>query len=383
MARFPEANPASWPVLGGGERNALRELVIGGPQSRAEIARRLGISRTSLTRSSRTLIEQGFVTEGAVELRGTTGRPSELLHLRPESRTMLGIKLTGDRLYSVVTDLQATVLASHDEPLVSKAVEDVVEQIAGVCERFRTAHPNIAAAGIGLAGDVATAGGRQIVVDSPFLGWSDVAFADLVSRRLGILVETENDVRSLTAAEHWFGVGAGYRSMALVTVGYGLGFGLVVGGELVTGAHGRAARLDHLMIDPGGPRCGSGHRGCASMYLTDWGIVSALRTPGLTYQDALALARGGDPAAQRAFADAGNALGILVATLANTIDPEKIVVTGEGIAVAELARTEIDAAIEAHRHPTGAPIDLDVQPFAFEEWARAGAALAIRAGLQV
>ncbi|MFG3341348.1 ROK family protein [Glycomyces sp. NPDC048151] len=385
MSRFPappEADPALWPVLGGGERNALRELVIGGPQSRAEIARRLGISRTSLTRATRTLIEQGFVAEGAVELRGATGRPSELLHVRAGSRTMLGVKLTVDRLFAVVTDLNAAVLASHDEPLVSHSVQDVVDQIAGVCERFRDKHPNIAAAGIGLAGDVATAGGRQIVVDSPFLGWRDVALADLVSRRLGVLVATENDVRALTAAEHWFGVGAGYESMALVTVGYGLGFGLVVGGGLVTGAHGKAARLDHLVVDPNGPRCGSGHRGCASMYLTDWGIVSALRTPGLTYQDVLALARGGDPAAQRAFADAGNALGVLVATLANTIDPEKIVVTGEGIAVAELARTEVDAAIEAHRHPTGAPVDLDVQPFAFEEWARAGAVLAIRAGLE-
>jgi predicted NBD/HSP70 family sugar kinase len=82
-----------------------------------------------------------------------------------------------------------------------------------------------------------------------------------------------------------------------------------------------------------------------------------------------------------AFGDAGRALGVLVAMVANTMDPEKIVITGDGIAVTELSRTEMEAAIEAHRHPTGAPITLDIQPFAFVEWARAGAVLAIRSCL--
>jgi predicted NBD/HSP70 family sugar kinase len=106
--------------------------------------------------------------------------------------------------------------------------------------------------------------------------------------------------------------------------------------------------------------------------------VGALRTPGLDYASVLQLARNGDPAARQAFRDAGHALGVLAATLANTMDPEKIVITGDGIAVTELAREELDAAIAANRHPDGAPIALDIQPFEFDEWARAGAVLAIR-----
>ncbi|GAB3652688.1 ROK family protein [Glycomyces tarimensis] len=386
MATLPApqvAGPEPWPTLSAGERSALRELLVHGPKSRAEIARQLGMSRASLTRVTRALVEHGFVTEGAMELRGATGRPSELLHIRPQARSFLGVKLTSDTLFAVVTDLSARVLASHDEPLDSRTVDDTVAQIGRVHERFAAAHPDIAAAGICLAGDLIAAAGRQIVVDSPFLGWREVALAELVGARLGIPVATENDVRSLTAAEHWFGVGAGFDSMALLTVGAGIGFGLVVDGKVVTGAHGKAGRLDHLIVDPSGPRCQYGHRGCASTYLPNGSIVAALRTPGFDYETVVGLARSGDHAAVQAFRDAGHALGVLVATIANTMDPEKIVITGDGIAVTELARTEIEAAIETNRHPTGAPIALDIQPFEFVEWARAGAVLAIRACLQL
>ncbi|SDD59601.1 ROK family transcriptional regulator [Glycomyces harbinensis] len=379
---LPGEESEPWPALGGVERQALRELLIHGPKSRAEIARELGMSRASLTRVTRTLVDHGFVAEGASQLRGTTGRPSELLHVRPGARSFLGVKLTGEDLFAVVTDLTAKVLASHDEPLRSKAVDDVVAQIGEVHDRLRAAHPDIAAAGICLAGDVTDADGHQIIVESLFLGWYRVHLADLVRERIGVPVATENDVRSLTAAEHWFGVGAGFDSMALLTVGAGVGLGLVADGKVVTGAHGKSARVDHQLVDSNGPMCGHGHRGCVSVYLPNGSIVASLRTPGLDYPGAVALARGRDHAAMAAFGDAGRALGTLVAMVANTMDPEKIVITGDGIAVTEIARTEMESAIEAHRHPTGGPVTLDIQPFEFVEWARAGAVLAIRSCLQ-
>lgn len=377
MEQTSEGGPTAAP-LSALERSTLRELLIHGPKSRAEIARELGMSRASLTRVTRTLMEQGLVAEGAVELRGTTGRPSEVIHIRPDGRRFLGVKLTSDRLFAVVTDLAAQALAEHDEPLVSQSVEDVVAQIGGAYARFTGEFPDIAAAGIGLAGDVASVGGRQIVLESPFLGWREVPLADLVSERLGVRAAAENDVRALTAAEHWFGIGAGYESMVLITVGTGIGVGIVVDGKVVTGANGRAGSLEHLPIDPSGPRCERGHRGCLASYLANAAIVGALRTPGLDYASVVELARGGDPAARQAFRDAGHALGVLTATLANAIDPEKIVITGDGIAVTELARDELDAAIAAGRQSDEAPIALDIQPFEFDEWARAGAVLAIR-----
>lgn len=367
----------SWPSLGNLERTTLVELLVDGPQSRAEIARKLGLSRASLTRVARSLINQGFVTEGALELRGATGRPSEMLQVDPSARRFLGVKLTDDTLYAVVTDLAGTIQASHSERLVSTSVEDTVDQLAAVRQRLAPEGGEIAAAGISLAGDVTRIDGRQVVINSPFLGWRDVLLADLLTERLGVPVATENDVRSLTAAEHWFGVGAGVDSMVLITVGVGVGVGIVIDGSVIGGTHGTAGQLDHLIIDPNGPRCEQ-HRGCVSSFLTNFGLVAALRSPGIGYPEAVRLAHAGDPAARQAFYDAGHALGVLVATLANTLDPEKIVITGDGIAVTELADKAIEESIALHRRPPDGPVALDIQPFEFSQWARGGAVLAIR-----
>ncbi|WP_437386485.1 ROK family protein [Plantibacter flavus] len=379
----PNVTPSArdWPYLADAERGALRELLIHGPLPRAEIARRLGVSRASLTRATRVLMEQSMITEGEVALRAAMGRPSEMLVVRHDTHHFLGVKLTGDAVFAVVTDLGAQIVASVEEPLVSTSVSDTVDQIAAIHARFAERFDDIHAAGVCLAGDLARVDGRQIVVVSFFLQWRDVPLAELLSERLGIPVTADNDVRALTAAEHWFGAGAGCDSLAVVTVGAGIGSGLVVDGAVVTGHHGRAGRLDHLIVDSNGPSCGLGHRGCASAYLPSESIVEAIGVPDLDYAGAVELARAGHEGAQRAFDDAGRALGVLIGTILNGLDPEKIVLTGEGLAVVELAGDSIDRSIEAVRLPSEQPVPLDVQPFEFTEWARAGAVVAIRSVL--
>lgn len=372
----------AWPYLTGVERGALRELLIHGALPRAEIARRINVSRASLTRASRILMEHSFVAEDEIALRGAMGRPSEMLVVREDTHHLLGIKLTGDSVFAVVTDLRARSVAEVEERLVSTSVEDTVDQIAAIHARFARSFGDIRAAGICLAGDLAQIDGRQIVVASYFLRWHDVPLAELLEQRLGIPVTADNDVRALTAAEHWFGAGAGCDSLALVTVGAGIGFGLVIEGRVVTGHNGRAGQLDHLIVDSNGPRCGLGHHGCASAYLPSASIVTAIGVDGLDYAGAVDLARGGDPAARRAFDDAARALGVIIGTVLNGLDPEKIVLTGDGLAVMEISGDEVMRTIETVRLPSERPVPLDVQPFEFTEWARAGAVVAIRSLLR-
>ena len=368
----------AWPYLTGVERGALRELLIHGALPRAEIARRINVSRASLTRASRVLMEHSLVAEDEIALRGAMGRPSEMLVIREDTHHLLGIKLTGDSVFAVVTDLRARSVAEVEERLVSTSVGDTVDQIAAIHARFARTFGDIRAAGICLAGDLAQIDGRQIVVASYFLRWHDVPLAELLEQRIGIPVTADNDVRALTAAEHWFGAGAGCDSLALVTVGAGIGFGLVVEGRVVTGHNGRAGQLDHLIVDSNGPTCGLGHHGCASAYLPSASIVTAIGVEGLDYPGAVELARAGDPAATRAFDAAARALGLMIGTIINGLDPEKIVLTGDGLAVMDISGDEVMRAIDATRLPSDLPIPLDVQPFEFTEWARAGAVVAIR-----
>ncbi|NQX26427.1 ROK family transcriptional regulator [Microbacteriaceae bacterium VKM Ac-2854] len=367
-----------WPYLPDAERGALRELLIHGPLPRAEIARRIDVSRASLTRATRVLMEHGMIAEGEVALRGAMGRPSEMLVVRHDAHHFLGVKLTGDTVFAVVTDLGAQVVAEVEEPLDSTSVEDTVEQIGRIHDRLALEYADIHAAGVCLAGTIVRIDGREIVVVSEYLRWHDVPLSELLSARIGVPVTADNDVRALTATEHWFGVGAGCDALALVTVGAGIGTGIVVEGKVITGAHGRAVRLDHIVVDTGGPVCGLGHRGCASAYLPADAIVAAVGILGLDYPGAVELAKTGHPGAVRAFDDAARALGVLIGTVLNGFDPEKIVLTGDGLAVVDLAEPRIRATIDTVRLPSPHPVPLEVVPFEFTEWARAGAVLAIR-----
>ncbi|WP_433928249.1 ROK family protein [Curtobacterium flaccumfaciens] len=368
----------AWPALPDGSRLALREILIHGVLSRAEIARSLGLSRASLTRAMRILVSQRLVVEVGTDVRGATGRPSELLQVSSGQWEFLGVKLTKDRLYAAVTDLGGRVLALHEEAIDDTAAESLAEQITLVLERLRDAHPAICAIGVSLPGDVMLRAGESVVAASVFLGWHEVPFARMLEERTGIATFTANDVHALTAKEHWFGAGAGRGSMVLVTVGEGLGLGLIANGQVSTGEHGRLGRIGHLPVLGGGPDCGLGHAGCASSYLPSPVIVRNAGHEGKTYDQVVELARDGDEGALAAFEDAGRALGVLLATAVHIADPSAIVLTGDGLPVYDLARATVDESMRAALAPYTEPVTVEVQPFEFSEWARAGAVLAIR-----
>jgi predicted NBD/HSP70 family sugar kinase len=119
-----------------------------------------------------------------------------------------------------------------------------------------------------------------------------------------------------------------------------------------------------------------------SALLPNRAIVDALRIPGLDFAGAVALARDGHVGALRAFTEAGHALGVLIATVANALDPEKIVLAGDGLAVMELAGDEVRSTAERALAPGIPTPALDVQPFQFDEWARGGAVVGLRTMLR-
>ncbi|MFI9007958.1 ROK family protein [Actinosynnema sp. NPDC053489] len=364
------APPPPWPRLTEVARDVLLEVLVHGPLSRAEIAARLRLSRPTLTRVTRTLVSHGLLVEGDTKPRATAGRPSELLHVRGPAHRFLGVKLTADRLFATATDLTATPLATTDEPLPSRDPDEVVGRIADLARRF----PGLTGIGVTLGGNVFDG----LVTRDEFLGWTDVPLARAVARAAGVPTAADNDVQALTAAEHWFGPGAGLRSMAVITVGAGVGTGLVVAGGLVTGTHGRPPQFSHTLVDGKGPLCGCGRRGCISSYLMTHVMLRRLSgRPG--YDEALRRVRAGDPEARQVFGEAGYALGVLIGTVANVVDPQKVLLTGDGLPLYEVSAPLVHDGIEDTFEDDPALIDLDVRPFDFSEWARSGAALAIKA----
>jgi predicted NBD/HSP70 family sugar kinase len=369
---------AAWPDLHEAQRNILIDLLVHGTRSRAELSRRAGLSRATVTRLTRGLIDMGLVSEGDTRPLAGRGRPQEMLVLRPESAHFVGFKLTGDVAYVALTDLSASVLYTEEHRITSRDVESVVAMIADVVSRLEREFTRVSAIGVCLAGDVQYSDGRALIVDSEFLGWDEVPLVDLLEQATHLPTSIANDVQSLTAAHHWFGEGVGYRSMALIVFGAGVGCGVVIGDSLVDGSRGHPGRIEHLGVDSTGPLCDRGHHGCVVSYLTTRSIAKNAGHPGASYDTIVDLARAGDSASLAAFRAAGRALGTAIAYISNLLDVELVIVTGEGLAVRELAGEAIDLAIAEHRDPPDVAVPVEYAEFEFVAYARAAAIGAVR-----
>ncbi|GAA2564327.1 ROK family protein [Winogradskya consettensis] len=351
-----------------------------GPISRVALARRLNLSSAAVTKAARPLIAMGYLEEqAATERTGPgAGRPASPLAIRADREFFVGVKITGDELIGVVTDLRAEVRTSAHRRLTATGIDDVLTQLGElVNELLGSFRPRTRHLGLAVSGDVDHATG--FVRYSPFLRWHDVALRELAEKATGLTVTVENDVKALTTAEQWFGEGVGADSFALVTVGAGIGCGLIVGGRLVSGAHGVAGEIGHISVDTNGPACHCGSRGCVEAIAGADAIVRAVGRPGVTFSQAVALARSGDAAVGAVFARAGDAIGSGIAAVANLVGPSRIVVSGEGLSAYDLFEPHIRAGFQRQAFGAAADCSLSIRPLPFEEWARGAAAVSIKA----
>ncbi|OIJ68988.1 MarR family transcriptional regulator [Streptomyces mangrovisoli] len=371
----------SWLPLSPGERSVAIEVLVHGPLSRTELAHRLGLSAGSLTRLTKPLTEAGLLVEvpdggGLAESR--QGRPSQPLDVVAESRRFLGYKITADRVYGVVTTLRSEITARCERPLTTHEPAEVAALLAEITAELAGEHPGLAGIGIGVGGLVE---GRSVIGESPFLGWRGVPLAALVEARTGLPVVVENDVAAFVEAETWFGAGRGLDRFVVLTIGAGIGYGLVLGGKRVPGTHEDRGFGQHWILDPNGPLTPDGRRGSAASLLTIPSIRYQVQAAGgveRSYEEILALAAAGDPMPARVVHEAARALGVLVAQIANFVMPQKILLAGEGVGLMDVAGGTVADSLVAHRHPLAAPVDLETKVSDFHDWARGAAVLAIQ-----
>ncbi|MEI5584349.1 MULTISPECIES: ROK family transcriptional regulator [unclassified Agromyces] len=374
--------------LGNSARELARQVLIHGPISRAELGRRLGLSPASLTRLSKPFLDRGLFVEAPDLVQGATGRPARPLDVRPEARRFVGIKLSGDAAHAVLADLRATALAREERPLPEHDPEAVVDVIADLVRDLRAAagdggaeSARLAGVGVSIGGNVAD---QRVVTRAPFLGWRDIDLAGRLEARLGVPVDVENDVTALTTAEQWFGPARGRDAFAVVTVGAGVGYGLVMHDRVVTTRDTGLGLGGHLPLDPSGPLCMDGHRGCSTAMLS---IPSICAQVGIAlarevhYDEVLELAAARHPLAASVTDAAGRALGRMMAYIANLAMVDEIVLSGEGVGLWTVAGDAALAALAADRDPEASDVLVHVDDAGFDPWARGAAAVAIQGAL--
>jgi predicted NBD/HSP70 family sugar kinase len=368
--------------------SALFETVLTkGPLSRRDVARLTGLSAASVTKLVKPMITNGYLIENDREA-GVPGRPQIPLQVDPSRHFAVGIKLMNSEIVGVVADLHAEVLSSYRLKLTKSAPADVVdaiEKITGILlEESPIQRDRLLGIGIGLSGHIN--GSSGVLHQSPLLGWRNVPLRQLVADRMRVPVVIENDVNTLAVAEQWFGPGSGYGSFAVVTVGAGVGCGLVLDGQLWQGISGAAGEFGHMVVDPDGPECHCGKRGCLESIASDTAIAAAMsRAVGRKISkvsQVVALAHAGDPDAQGVFQQAGTALGRALAALVNLLNPPLIILSGEGITASDLFIDALRSELERDAFSTTAQdCTLLVRPLPDETWARGAAATMLRHGV--
>jgi glucokinase len=262
-----------------------------------------------------------------------------------EAELLGGIDLGGTKVLSICLGKDEAVQGHDLRPThADRGPDAVIDTMVASLEEARAGR-TIAAAGVSTPGPCNPELG--IVTEPPNLpGWHDVPLAALLLRRLGVPVWIENDANAAALAEHRLGVGRGSKHMLLLTLGTGIGGGLILDGRLYHGASGAAGELGHVQLEAEGPLCGCGRRGClealasgSALEREAWAIA-ALRPQGLVATlaaqhglkpDARVLemaADAGDREAEEAILRAGRYLGSGLASIVNVFNPEVVVIGG-------------------------------------------------------
>ncbi len=253
---------------------------------------------------------------------------------------VIGVDLGGTNLRSALLSPDGELLDKHTEPTRASegwkmVVHRLVESINRQKESAARKGLSISAVGVGAPGIIQASTG--VVVKSPnFPDWNNLPLKDELERALRLPVTIENDANAAALGEQWRGAGKGIGSMILLTLGTGVGGGIVLHNQIWQGADGMAGELGHMTIIPDGRQCGCGNTGCLEMYASARGIVRSYRERKLKIAAGAEIsseyvyeaARQGDADAVAVMRDMGRLLGIGIANLINIFNPEMIVIGG-------------------------------------------------------
>ena len=282
-----------------------------------------------------------------------------------------------------LADLSSEVLGEDWEEIdVDHSASDAIDAAVEIIEALRVAAgigaDQLLGAGVGLPGPIdvrsGTVGSVTILPD-----WAGVSARELLSRRLGLPVEVDNDANLGALAEVSFGAGRGLSDVIYVRLGSGVGAGLLIGGRLHHGAAGLAGEIGHVRVNPEGVVCRCGNRGCLETVAAE-GAIRALLKPArgheVSRREVLDLVQAGDLGATRVVNDAGRAIGRVLADLCNAVNPEAIIVGGELGEAGEPLISGIREALDRFALP-GAAAVVDVRPGQLGERAEVLGALAL------
>ena len=374
--------------------NLIKDLE---PISRTELSKKSKLSLATVCKIVDSLIDIGLAKEvGEGESSG--GRRPILLNINYKSFYLVGIKLSENMVTAALTDLKANLITTLEERFkiaekVDKIVDVISQSYEHVISESEIPREKVLGLGIGLPGHID--GKEGIVRYSSILGWENVPLKRILQERLKIPVLIENDVNTLTIAEKCFGVGKEIDNFICITIGRGIGSGIVLGSEFYRGYLGAAGEFGHIKVKKDGPLCECGSRGCLEALSSEPAIVkrtteaiisgdksnlrNILEKRELDILDVINAAEEGDKLAIRIYHEAGMYLGMGLANLVNLLNPQLIIISGEGVKAGDLLFESMRKSFNENCFPSlKEKIDIKIEKLGNFAWARGAATLVSR-----
>ncbi|KAA9151738.1 ROK family protein [Microbacterium lushaniae] len=362
-------------------RSAVLAFIGGsGPTSRADLARELDVSPALITQHTRQLIADGLLVE-LDHSPSSGGRPARLLGLVADAGRAIGVKVVADHITVVEVGIDGTVVRSATEPF-DAASGTATTRLAEKLRAFIGGGDGapLLGVGVGVPGNVE----EQAVgtVDSTQLGWQRVPLGEALRRELDLPVLVENNVNALAIAEALHGQARGHENVLVLTIGTGVGAGLVVDGRVLRGRSGGAGEIGHVPVEEDGPLCQCGGHGCLEAVVGQEAVVRRAREQGLIGRDAgiaalRSLADAGDSGAQQLFSHAGHLLGRVLAGVVNVVDPEIVILLGEGVESWRHWSFGFEPAFRAGLIPRNRAVPVAVETWQDDRWAQGAASLVL------
>ncbi len=332
-----------------------------GPQSRADLARGSGLSRTTVSSLVSELLGNGLVVETddrGTPYKGGSGRPPLLVALAVRPGGVAGVDIGHRHVRVAVSDRSATILAEvetqTDADLRGTETLDVAaDLVRRAAEQAGVAVADLLMVGLCVPGPIDR---RSARVDQAVLpGWHELAPADELGRRVELPVVVDNDANLGAMAEHQHGAGRGAADLLYVKLASGVGAGLVLGGRLHRGTVGLAGEVGHVLAREGGEVCRCGSRGCLETEVSTRRLLELLRPvyADLDLRGLLALDADGETAVRRVLTDAGQTVGRVLGGVCTTLNPAKIVVGGS-LGASPTLVAAIRDGVDRYAHPEAA-----------------------------
>jgi N-acetylglucosamine repressor len=310
----------------------LNEIVSNSPVSRARLSEITGLNKSTVSSQVNTLIEKNLIFEiGQGQSSG--GRKPVMLVFNKNAGYSIGIDIGVDSINGILTDLKGNIVLNQyhhlEKPSLDKNKDVLFSMIKDLTNQIPDSPYGLIGIGLCVPGLVNT---EQKVIFTPNIEWNyELDLKSLIEKEFQVPVFIENEANAGAYGEKVFGAAKNYENIIYVSVGTGIGIGIVINNDLYRGVNGFAGEMGHLTIDFNGLKCSCGNRGCWELYASEKALLHTFQNNDTitSYQELINLANQNDPDILMALQNFGFYLGIGLTSILNTFNPQAVIIRND------------------------------------------------------